>query len=132
MRIPASLLIPYLPDTSPVEVLDANFGGYNPAMPYTDALGLIIQGRVEGVATRGGRLRYLRLLPEAEWPVKQESQDALDHAVSLDSGSTAFTNTNLGAYLQAIVSARMDEWGTPTKVVIGRAYAFCLLRGAGF
>ena len=127
MRIHASHLISYLPANLPIEVRTAEFAGFDPAMPYTDVLALVVQGRVEGVATSAGRLKYLRLLPEAEWPAPRP----IEPPAAKESNSTAIARTNLGVYLQEIEAAVMDPWGMKTRIIIGHTYALCLLRGAG-
>src|SRR5690349_5919711 len=40
----------------------------NPAIDYTEAVSLTVRGQIEGIATPAGRIKYLRLLSEAERP----------------------------------------------------------------
>lgn len=120
MRIQAAHLVDHLTPGGSFEVRTADYRGFSAAMPYTEALAMVFRGEVEGVAAPSGKIKYLRILPEGERP---RPNDALAHSESMDNGrSTAFANTKMGAYREAVESAQMDPWGIPTRVVIGHIW----------
>ena len=127
MRIPAKTVLSLLAPDRSVVVRDATYGCVNSAMPYTEAVALAIRGEVEGITTPSGKIRYLRLLPASERvPVFAEAAH-----VDPKSRSTAVAQTNMGVYRQQVESTEMDEYGTPTRIIIGHVYAHCLLRASG-
>lgn len=134
MRIPSSKVIPFLTAGLSVDVRTADFGGFDPAMPYTDAVAMAVRGQVEAIVTPGGRLRYLRILPPSERQPAPEFEDALDHAESIDEGSTAFARTNMGVYREAVREAIVgqDAYGNrsvrSSGEIVGHIYQHCALR----
>jgi hypothetical protein len=112
-----------------VMVRTQDFGGFDPAMPYTDAVAMAIRGEVEGIMTPGGRLRYLRQLPPSERAPAPELEDEVS-----DSNSTAFARTNMGVYREPVREAivRQDPWGNRTTrssgEIVGHVYQHCALR----
>ena len=126
MQIPASRVLEALIPGQSVAVRTSDFRGFDPAMSYTDAIARAIRGEVEGIMTPSGRLRYLRILPEAE---RQPAPESI--ANEFKSNSTAFAQTHLGVYRMAIREAIMkqDAYGNRTVAasgdVVGHIYQHC-------
>lgn len=108
-----------------ISVRAADNSGFAPSMPYSEACALVIRGEVEGVATRNGRIRHLRMLPEQARVEEIACRAAIDK-----SSSTAFAKTNLGVYRQPVREAIVaeDAWGMRMAVasgeIVGHVYAF--------
>jgi hypothetical protein len=131
MRIPPSQLSSFLEQNAPVAVRTSDYGCFNSAMPYTDAIALAARGEVEAVATRGGKVRYLRLLTEAEKPPRLVVEDVPAEEIFGNTKSSVVARTEMGVYRQQVESVRSDESGVPMREVIGYVWAHCALRGAG-
>ncbi|HXS93046.1 MAG TPA: hypothetical protein VN736_00485 [Candidatus Limnocylindrales bacterium] len=102
---------------------------FDRAMPYTEALAAAIRGEIEGIATRSGHIKCLRQLPASERPVVRPETGA--EIAPKGSSSGVVAQLNMGVYRQEVESAVKDEWGAPTRIIIGHVYAFCQLRHAG-
>lgn len=133
MRIPPQRVADYLVPQVSVSVRTSNYNGFNPALPYTDAIALAARGEVEAVVTPGGKVRYLRLLADSEKPPRLVVEDVPPEALTGKSRSaaSAVAHTQMGVYRQKVESAKMDEYGVPTKIVIGHVWAHCALRASG-
>ena len=138
MQIPASRLIDKLIPGQPVEVRTSDYRGYDAAMPYTEAIALVIRGSVEGIASPSGRVRYLRLLGPAELAGANGSRKSGGISADSPSGSSSdvIAHCNLGVYRERVRECRVDRslYGTPVVVasgdIVGTIYAHCALRGA--
>ena len=96
------------------------------------AYGLAYQGLIEAVCNASGKIRYFRLLAEAERP-KMETPTPI--APSADaSRSTVIARTNLGVFREAVQAGVYSENGGPyggpgiQMSIIGYVYQFCMLR----
>jgi hypothetical protein len=130
MRIPPNSLSDYLKPNVPVPVRTSDYGCFNSAMPYLEAMALAARGEVEAIATRSGKVRYLRLLAEKEKPPRLVIEEVPVEAFTR-SRSSAIASTNMGVYRQKIEAVRTDEFGLATREVIGHVWAHWGLREAG-
>jgi hypothetical protein len=93
-----------------------------------EAWALAFEGKIEGVCSGSGRLRFFRYLSEK---LKQESE-ALDHIVK--SSSTAFARTNMGVFREPVGTVEVAEAFDGTRTVtaegdiVGYVYTHCALR----
>ena len=129
MRIPASRLVDLL--TPGVFCLrNASFNCLNSALPFGEAVAMAVRGEIEGIATAGGRIKYLRQLPEDE----RETEIVEQQTAERESRSTAFARTNLGVFREPLREAivRPTPWGHAVVraegEVTGYCYSFCALR----
>lgn len=105
MRIPASKLVAALEINACLPLRTHDFQGANPAVPYLEIISLACQGLIEGIATKAGKVKLLRLLPETE---REDPKPA--SADDIDNGrSTAFASTNMGVYREALREAIIVE-----------------------
>lgn len=132
MTVPASKLEEYLVPGSTVELRnsDQKRSLANSALPYEDAWGMILRREVEGI-TAGTRLRYLRILPEADVMIVRDLERESKGEVGYGEGKGGFTRTNLGVRRQALREAivEVDTSGKRMVVregnVISSCYQFC-------
>jgi hypothetical protein len=124
MHIPASRLIEHLNPEVFVELRAHDYSCADDSLPYEDALVLILRGEVEGIATPSGRIKYLRLLPESERLAAPESPDMVDRAES----KTGRIGAPPTVFREAVESSEMDEWGVPTRIIIGHIWQHCRVR----
>jgi hypothetical protein len=125
MTTPPSRLLGKLPDSGLIE-LRAIDGRIEECVTPLQAVALAIRGVVEGVGPRSGRVRYLRRLSE---DAIQPAPELAETDATWTGRSSAIAQTNMGVYRQEVESSQMDPYGIPTRVVIGRVYTFCALRG---
>ena len=97
---------------------------------WTDAYALAYQGRIEAVCSTGGRIRYFRMLNEAERP----KMTPLAPIEGYESTSTAFARTRLGVFREAVKAGFYSEHGGERgepgiqMAIIGYVYQFYLAR----
>lgn len=90
----------------------------NPQLEYTEAVAMAYRGEIEGVATKAGRVKYLRILDECE----RARATAVESEIIEAGGSTAFARTNLGAYRQAVRSSIPGAHSLVAGEVIGHIW----------
>ena len=133
MRVPSHQVTRLLNPSIPVPVRNSDYSCFNSALPYAEAIALAARGEVEAIATPGGKVRYLRLLTDGEKPrlaiVDLPAETILPNKSR--SRSTVVVQTNMGVYRQPVESSRLDQFGVPTRIVVGHVWAHCGLRGAG-
>lgn len=122
MRIPASRLLASLEQGVSLPLRTHDFKGAHPGLDYTEIMSLVMKGEVEGIAAPSGRVKLLRLLPIEEREKPAVAAPAVD-----TSKSTAFAQTNMGVYREAVYSME-DHGGIQTKVVISHVFAHCAHR----
>ncbi len=83
-------------------------------LEYTEAMRRAVRGEVEGVGGPNGRIRYLRVLPEAARELPDlEAEQEIERAKA----SAINAQTNIGAYRQ--------------HLSVGSVWALCALRNVG-
>lgn len=98
MQIPASRLVEHLEPNVCLSLRNSDFTGMNPALEYAEAVRLAMRGDVEGIATKSGKVRYLRWLPEDEREISAPDAISID-----DPGSaTAFAQTKMGVFKEPV------------------------------
>jgi len=108
-------------------------GRLDRTVDVAEAFALAVQGVVEGVGTRSGRVRFVRWLTDSARPVPEE--DALDQFARRS--TSVVVPTNMGVFKELIGQAEVaqDLYGKrvvrSSGGVVGFVYSHCLLRGAG-
>ena len=123
MRIPAQRIPDHLTPNAPISVLNSDYGCFNSAMPYTHAIALAARGEVEAIATRSGKIRYLRLLTEKEQPPRLVLEDITDSVKRARSSAGIVAQTRMGVYREKVESVKVDQSGLSERVVIGHVWA---------
>lgn len=130
MQIPANRLLNYLTPGIAYDLRrpDDQRSLKQSDVPYTEAVALAIRGEIGAIAKPSGRIKYLIELPESE---RTPAPELATVGRERESKGTINARTNIGVYLQEVESARMDEYGLPTRIIVGHTWAFSMLRGAG-
>ena len=101
-------------------------------LDWAHALALALRGEIEAVASRSGRIRYFRLLPESERPdpatlrPMSESEDAMDRGKRVGA-SGCIANTRLGAYRERVIATGITPGPHPGEM-LGFTWALYLAR----
>lgn len=114
-----------------MEVRNAD-GTSDEVVTVAHAIGMAMQGLIEGVGPPSGRISYLRRLLKSAQPEMMEASE-----LEQDTGrSTAFASTNMGVFREPVreVFVAQDCFGgrvaTGSGDVVGHVWTHCAMRPA--
>lgn len=102
---PSAFLLKQLNFTTPVQLKDAA-GKHVAWLNESKTIEMINRCEVEGVGTRGGTVKFLRVIPERQRPEPLRSP-IVGSTVDAGSSWTINAQTRLGAYLQPLESGKV-------------------------
>jgi hypothetical protein len=131
MTTPPFLLIRTLQNFPHNRLIDLRDHDRRETISVSHAISLAIRGTVEGVGSRGGKIRYVRMLDHpAIAPESRNRQEPECH----NSRSTAIARTNLGVYREPLHEVAVEERKTLRVVaseggIVAHVWSHCELRG---